>query len=160
MKKYLQLRFKFYYIFTVLLYFFYPFFLLLRDFIPGTNEDKSMFNQTIGFFMTIFLILLYLIAIIPTVELLKLNSEEKYWYNRPFKKDKVYGKIRVAIKINIVIFITTQVFVCFFNYLNKQAIISDFFWIPIIIFLLLSGVSAIMAGIYLEIKSHTKASKF
>lgn len=160
MKKYLQIRFKIYYIFTVLLYFFYPILLLLRDFIPSTNEDKSMFNQTIGFFMTIFLILLYLIAIIPTVELLKLNSKEKYWYNAPFKKDKVYGKIRVAIKINILIFITTQVFVCFLNYLNKQAIVSEFFWIPIVVFLLLSGVSAIMAGIYLEIKSHTKASKF
>lgn len=117
MKKYLHTRFKFYYFFTTFLFFIYPFLLLLRELFPFTNEDKSMFNQTVCFFMAIVLCFLYLIVIIPTVQILRMNSKEKYWYSDVFKKNKVYGKIRVAIKINVIIFIATQVFTCLFNYL-------------------------------------------
>lgn len=153
MKKYLHIRFKVYYFITTFIFFMYPFWFVFRDLIFCMNEDKSIFNQTIGFFMAIFLCFLYMIVIIPTVQLLKMNSEEKYWYNDVFKKNKVYGNIRIAIKINLIIFIATQFFTCFFNLFNNQPPVSEFFWMPLVVFMLFFGVYAIMAGLYLEIKT-------
>ena len=155
-KKYLCIRFKLYYFLTTFIFFTYPFVMLLREFVFSTSEDESMFNQTVGFFMTIFLCCLYAIVIIPTVQFLKMNSEEKYWYSDVFEKNKVYGNIRTAIKINAVIFIVIQIFTCFFNLFNNQSLVSEFFWMPLVVFMLFFGVYAIMAGIYLEIKNSIK----
>ena len=152
MKKYLQIRFKIYYFFSTVSFFLYPFLMILRDYPPSTNEDKSMFNQMIGFFMAIFLVFLYLIAIIPTVQLLKMNTEEKYWYSDVFEKTKVYGNIRLAMKINVIIFVVIQISTCFLNYINNQAYLSEFFWMPLVGFLIFFGVYAIMSGIYLAMR--------
>ena len=154
MEKYLCIRFKLYYFLTTFIFFIYPFLLILREIIFFTNEDKSMFNQTISFFMAIFLCFLYMIVIIPTVQLLKMNSKEKYWYSDVFKKNKVYGNIRIAIKINSIIFIVIQILICFFNFFNNQSPVSEFFWMPLVVFMLFFGVYAIMAGIHLEIKNN------
>ncbi len=154
MEKYLCIRFKLYYFLTTFIFFIYPFLLILREIIFFTNEDKSMFNQTISFFMAIFLCFLYMIVIIPTVQLLKMNSKEKYWYSDVFKKNKVYGNIRIAIKINSIIFIVIQILICFFYFFNNQSPVSEFFWMPLVVFMLFFGVYAIMAGIHLEIKNN------
>lgn len=156
MKKYLYLRFHIYYILAWFFFMFLPVTVFLRDILFPYNADKAMVSQLIGLMFTAVLCLLFVIGILPTLIGLKPGKD---CVKNVFSREKGKGiarKFLFAGAIFFVLVLIADVIIC---KVDSNIFFPDFFWAPILAFVLDFIVCAAMVGIRREISKNNPFKK-
>lgn len=156
MKKYLYLRFHLYYILAWFGYIFLPVTVLLRDIIFPLNEDKAMVSQMIALSFFVFLCLLFVICILPTLIGLKPGKD---CLKNVFSREKGKGIGRVLLFADVIFFVLVVIADVIICKTDSDILFPDFFWAPILVFILHFVTCAAMVGIRRDLKEKNSLRK-
>ena len=155
MNKIIRLNFYVHYYFIMAAFFLQSFSQIISILIFSDGYGIIMFNQLCFFFFVVVLCEQYILCIIPTIALLKMDKGRKYkryWYSSVFSSEKVYGLIRVLIITNILLFLVLEILTLIVRHSKSNIIFVENDWMIIIIFILTFGVASLMSGLNLELR--------